>query len=101
MTQVPIFFCLPLIGRSAAKDWQKVCRLLDQTLGSILSQPGDIRVFIACNEVPDSRFAQDGRVRFLAMEGPPPANIKEMRRDTRAKRARVIDEVAASGGATS
>jgi hypothetical protein len=89
---------MPLIGRSAAKDWQKVCRLLDQTLGSILSQPGDIRVFIACNEVPDSRFAQDGRVRFFQMEGTPPANIKEMRRDTRAKRARVIDEVAASGG---
>jgi len=98
MAQVPIYFCMPLIGRSAAKDWQKVCRLLDQTLHSILSQPGDVRVFIACNEVPETSFGDDKRVRFLVMESPPPANITEMRRDTRSKRARVIDEVVASGG---
>jgi len=98
MAQVPIYFCMPLIGRSAAKDWQKVCRLLDQTLYSSLSQPGDVRVFIACNEVPETSFGDDKRVRFLVMESPPPANITEMRRDTRSKRARVIDEVVASGG---
>jgi hypothetical protein len=98
MTQVPIYFCMPLIGRQAAKDWQKVCRLLEQTLESILPQPGNIKVLIACNEVPQTRFANDERVRFLQMESTPPKNITEMRRDTRSKRARVIDEVAASGG---
>ena len=32
---IPIHFCIPLIGQGAARNWSRVCELLEQTLASI------------------------------------------------------------------
>jgi hypothetical protein len=97
-SDVPILFCIPLIGQRAAKDWRRVCKLLEQTLASILVQPGNIFVLIACNEIPQTRFNGNPRVRYLQLEGDVPKTIDEMRRDRTKKRNRLSDEVAHLGG---
>lgn len=97
-SEIPIFFCIPLIGQRAAKDWGRVCALLEQTLASILVQPGNITVLIACNETPQTRFNDDPRVRYLPVEGKVPKTIEEMRRDRSGKRKMLSDAVADLGG---
>lgn len=94
---VAIYFCIPLIGQGAARNWGRVCELLEQTLASILVQPGNIKVLVACNEIPQTRFNKDPRVEFLQVEGPVPADIREMRRDKHAKRARISREISKLG----
>lgn len=75
-----------------------MCELLEQTLASILVQPGNIKVLVACNEIPQTRFNDDPRVQYLPIEGPVPADIDEMRRDKHTKRARLSQEIAKLGG---
>lgn len=75
-----------------------MCELLEQTLGSILVQPGNIKVLVACNEIPQTRFNDDPRVQYLPIEGPVPADIDEMRRDKHTKRERLSQEISKLGG---
>ena len=60
-----IYFCIPLIGRLAAKNWDHVGELFDQTLQSVLTQEGNLKVLVAGNDIPVSRFIHDPRLEFL------------------------------------
>jgi len=92
-----IYFCMPLVGRSASSDWNRVCLLLDQTLKSILVQSGNIKVLVACNEIPNSSLASDSRLSFLSIQGHKPQTLQERRQDKSKKLRRLIEEVRARG----
>jgi hypothetical protein len=89
---------MPLIGRLAAKNWDHVVELLDQTLQSVLTQEGNLRVLVACNDVPASRFIHDPRLEFLSIVGKVPQTWQEKIRDKTIKLRTVVDEVCHRGG---
>ncbi|CAA2140262.1 hypothetical protein HYPP_01852 [Hyphomicrobium sp. ghe19] len=98
MTEDTICFCMPLIGRLASNNWDHVVELLDQTLQSVLTQEGNIRVLVACNDVPASRFIYDPRLEFLHVEGAVPQTWGEKIRDKTIKLRRIAEEVCRRGG---
>jgi len=98
MTEETIYFCMPLIGRLAAKNWDHVVELLDQTLQSVLTQEGNLRVLVACNDVPASRFIDDPRLEFLRVGGEVPQTWQEKIRDKTIKLRRIVEEVCHRGG---
>ena len=88
-----IYFCIPLIGRLAAKNWDHVGELFDQTLQSVLTQEGNLRVLVAGNDIPVSRFIHDPRLEFLQVQGDVPQTWRERIQDKAIKLRRLVEEV--------
>jgi hypothetical protein len=82
-------FAIPLRSRATARNWTKVCQLLNHTLASVLRQDDqDFSIVIACHDVPDIPLIHDPRIEVLVMDVPTPQSLKEQMRDKgRKKRA--------------
>ncbi len=66
-------FIVPFRARSTTRDWAAVCRLLEQTLASILnSDEPRIRVLVVCHEKPDISF-DSSRCCWVSVDFEPPA----------------------------
>jgi hypothetical protein len=71
----PFVFGIPLIARSAARDWAAVEHLFALTLGSVLAQTDqDFHVILAAHDVPAAWARVSGDARFHVMHADwPPA----------------------------
>ena len=75
-------FAIPLRSRATARDWSRVCQLLDHTLQSVLRQDdGDFAILLACHDVPDIPAIADPRVTLLQTDRPVPTNFAEQMKD--------------------
>lgn len=95
------YFGIPLIGRSAARDWGRVASLLQSTLRSILAQTDpDFRVIVAGHERPScwGRFAgADERLAFVEADWPA-ASPTCANNDGGRKKRLIMERVLRSGG---
>jgi hypothetical protein len=68
-----IAFLTSLRARSLAKNWDYHVWMLERVVVSMLAQSeGDVRVVVACHDVPETPLASDSRVHFLPVKFPPP-----------------------------
>ena len=69
-----IAFATSLRARAlAANNWDHHLWLLDRVIDSMLAQTaGEVKVVVACHEVPETRYATDARVHFLAVDASVP-----------------------------
>jgi hypothetical protein len=98
MQDETIYFCVPLIGMLAAKNWDHVTKLFDQTLLSVLTQKGNLKVLVAGNDIPASRFIDDSRLEFLNVRRDVPRTWREKIHDKTIKLRRLVEEVCERGG---
>jgi hypothetical protein len=95
----PIYYCLPLKSRAVAKDWNHVCRLLEDTLAAIFaSDIDDIKVLIACHDVPVTRFSGDSRLEYLPIGHTVPVSVAEQTNDKQIKLRMLAEAVCQAGG---
>src|SRR5690606_21201477 len=63
-----VIFCIPLIAKRSALNWDRAVHQLGATLQSIYRQTDQrLRILVACNEVPDLPFPIDDRLEFLVV----------------------------------
>ncbi|MCK9361790.1 hypothetical protein M0Q28_06240 [Patescibacteria group bacterium] len=98
MQDETIYFCVPLIGRFASKNWDHVSKLFDQTLLSVLTQKGNLKVLVAGTDIPASRFIGDPRFEFFTVRQDVPQTWREKIHDKTMKLRRLVEEVCERGG---
>jgi len=78
-----ICFVVALKSKAVSKDWDRVCRLFEATLGSLLGQSNPRwRAFVVGHERPTFPGMDDERVHFLPVDFPPPVlNYDRMTED--------------------
>lgn len=95
----PFWFVIPLRGKAASKDWDRVCRLLRATVRSALNQSDpDFGVLIACHDAPDLGDIADPRIVILQDDFPLPTNLREQSHDKQSKKRMAAAEVRRRGG---
>ena len=68
-----ITFCIPLLSRQVASDWDMVTTLFNRTLWSCYNQTcSDFRIIVACHEKPELGKEYDDRVEFIQVSSPIP-----------------------------
>jgi hypothetical protein len=93
------FFGIPLRGRATAKNWDRVCKLLDITLGSVLAQTDpDFRVLLACHDIPNVEKFADPRINVIKAEFPPILAVSQQMRDRELKRWLIGERLRVLGG---
>ncbi|MAY36268.1 MAG: hypothetical protein CMN84_09240 [Spongiibacteraceae bacterium] len=93
------FFGIPLISKSASKDWERIQYLFENTLRSILAQTDpNFKVLVAGHEMPEVVEMQDPRVEFLACDSPPPKTSQEMMADKGSKAFAIARRLKEAGG---
>jgi len=60
-----VVFCIPLIGRERAPDWNVVCQLLARTLGSLVHQSNTKWRAIVCSQDEPEAMPPDERITYL------------------------------------
>jgi hypothetical protein len=96
----PLTIAIPLLSQRIAKDWPKMCLLIQQTLNALANQTlKGTRVLIACHEVPDVAVPAGLDVEFISVAFDPPRFTWEMEVD-KLKKQEVMGSVhrAAGGG---
>jgi hypothetical protein len=96
----PLTIAIPLLSQRIAKDWPKMCRLIQQTLNALANQTlKGTRVLIACHEIPDVQIPAGLDVEFISVGFDPPRFTWEMEVD-KLKKQEVMGSVhrAAGGG---
>lgn len=87
---LPFVFAVPLVPRSLAADWGRVCRRLEQTVGSALAAAGpDTWVAIAYHDRPEGVFWSDPRVVGLAVDYGSLGDLERVNADKDLKRRTV------------
>jgi hypothetical protein len=82
-------FAIPLRPRSTARNWNRVCQLLDHTLKSVLQQEDEeFSVLLACHEAPDIPAIADPRITILTTKHRVPTTFAEQMAD-KGKKKRV------------
>ncbi len=71
----PIVYVVPLIARQAARDWDLAARLCCRTVQCLLSSSPNVRVVLACNDLPNLPF--DSRLIIVQKEFPLPRSWNE------------------------
>lgn len=93
------FFNIPLKSRKVSKDWALVTRFFEQTLSSVFNQSNDsFRVFVACHDIPETRFNDDPRLTYVQVDFPPPLYKDEFVVDKHKKREVLAARLRAEGG---
>ena len=93
------FFGIPLISKSASRNWVHVQYLFENTLRSILAQTNPkFKVIVAGHEKPEVVEMQDPRVEFLAFDSPPPKTSHEMMADKGSKAFAIARHLKEAGG---
>lgn len=73
-----ITFCIPLLSRRVASDWQMVTTLFNRTLWSCYNQTcPEFRIIVACHEIPKLDKRYDDRVEFIQVDAPIPRTQHE------------------------
>lgn len=95
----PFWFVIPLRGKAASKDWDRVCRLLQATVRSALNQTDpDFGILVACHDAPDLDDIVDPRVVILQGDFPVPTTLREQSQDKQSKKRMAAAEVRRRGG---
>jgi hypothetical protein len=93
------WFAIPLRSRQVSASWDSVVSLLDSTVSSALhSNSRDVRVIIACNELPDIKSRSDSRVEFIVKDYPVPQSSANQMLDKRFKKYDLASSVLNQGG---
>lgn len=94
-----LYFIVPLKGRSASHDWERVSRLCRRTLASLYQQTSpQFRIFLVCTDVPTG-LAPHARLEVIQDSFPPPAPNKQAQiADKAAKVRRGLMAVRERGG---
>jgi hypothetical protein len=88
----PITVGIPIMSQKIAKDWPKICRLLQQVLNSLANQTVACdRIIIACHERPDISVPEGFKVEYVDVKFPYPKFTWEMELD----RLRKLEEIGA------
>ena len=67
-----IAFIIPIKSKTISSDWTNFLRLLNRCLNSVCNQSNtNFNVYIACHEIPETKFKDDSRVEFLQVDFPP------------------------------
>lgn len=97
--RAPIYFCIPLRGRSSSISWQKVCLILEATLTSVSRQTENrYEVLIACHEIPTLEKDFAFPISFLQTKREKPADRTAQLFDKRHKKMLLAEEVCRRGG---
>jgi hypothetical protein len=92
-------FCIPILPKSNAKDWGRVCELLSQTLASLEAQTrGEFRVLIATHDPDDLPPTGNLDVRLLKATWEVGDASAEKLRDKRRKKVLLFRELRELGG---
>ncbi|VWX48197.1 hypothetical protein [Novosphingobium sp. 9U] len=92
-------FVIPLRSAKVSSNWERVNRLLEATVGSALaSRDANVRVVIACDEVPSIYQQNDPRVIFLSKAYPVPETSAHQMLDKRFKKFDLVNFVLRGGG---
>ena len=95
----PIYFSIPLRGKSSSHNWQKVCLILQATLRSVASQSGKgVEVLIACHEKPDLGNLSHLPISFIQTDREKPTSSREQLNDKRHKKMLLAEEICRRGG---
>ncbi len=95
----PFLFAIPLVAKEVARDWQRVCSLLQCTLNSILAQTDkNFSVVLVCHDVPDIPQLSDPRVIILHAASPLPRNPSEQMYDKGFKKRLAFSYLNKMGG---
>lgn len=95
----PFWFVIPLRGKAASTDWNRVCRLLRDTVRSALNQTDpDFGIIIACHDAPDLGDIVDPRIVVLQGDFPVPTTLLEQSHDKQGKKRMAAAEVRRRGG---
>ncbi|CAK0775085.1 conserved hypothetical protein [Gammaproteobacteria bacterium] len=99
MDQPPFLFAIPLRSRLVSKDWRRICKLLSQTISSIINQTNpNFHVVVGCHELPELAIPSDPRLVFLQTSTSVPTNLQEQMDDKRRKRRLALAYLRALGG---
>lgn len=94
-----VFFSIPFAGRSDAAGWTIACRLLGNTLASILNQTDpEFEVVITGHERPPIEALNDPRVVFLEAAFGKPVDRDGRRKDKILKRNNNASYISSRGG---
>lgn len=81
-----VIFCIPLISRELAVNWEGVVSNLNNTIRSIMGQSnGSFEVAICHNEKPEIAFWDDSRVKSIPAEFPSNTELMQSNSDKRDK----------------
>jgi len=59
-------FIVPVKSKTVTSDWAHFSNLVDRCINSICNQSNtNFKVFVACHEIPETKFKNDSRVEFL------------------------------------
>ncbi|MBW0001627.1 MAG: glycosyltransferase family 2 protein [Verrucomicrobia bacterium] len=94
-----LYFIVPLKGRAASHDWDRVSRLCRRTLASLDQQTSrEFRIFLICTDVPTGLPSHTG-LEIIRESFPPPAPNKQAQiADKAAKVRRGLMAVRERGG---
>lgn len=82
-----MYFGIPVASKRVLADWDHSTKLLEGTLRSILNQTDpELKVLIACHEVPEVSMGDDPRLEFIPVDFPPPIFNNEWMVDKHRKR---------------
>lgn len=99
MSKETVYFGIPLISRSAAKNWSHVTQLFNNTLASIYNQSCDnFKVLVACHDIPAIDSAYEDKTEFIQVDSPIPTTPWEMMLDKGIKKHAVVQRLHALGG---
>jgi hypothetical protein len=95
----PVTLGISLVSARITQDWPSAQRLLANTLRSVFQQTDqNLRVIIACHEVPDIEEVRDPRVTIVPVNFPPPPDRGEWRRDMSLKHNAIGAKLREFGG---
>ena len=68
-----IAFIIPIKSKTISSDWTNFLRLLNRCLNSVCNQSNtNFKVYIACHEIPETKFKDHPKVEFLQVDFLPP-----------------------------
>ncbi len=92
-------FGIPLRSRQTARDWDRVGRLFEATLNSVLAQSDpDFSVIVACHERPAATGFADPRVVTIELPPMPIVSSAEQMKDKRLKHMCIAAALRRMGG---
>ncbi|WP_141243999.1 hypothetical protein [Sphingomonas lenta] len=92
-------FAIPLRSAQASVDWARVSAQFQHTASSALSSiDADVRIIVACHEIPDVEVASDSRVSFVQVDHVTPTSLSLQMFDKSVKKMKLAEEHYRQGG---
>ncbi len=94
-----LYFGIPLISRQAARNWDVITRLFNNTLASIFNQSnGNFKVLVACHDIPTIDPSYKSKTEFLPVDAPIPVTNAERMSDKGKKKQALAKRLHELGG---